>query len=157
MMMTLNEKTMKFAFHTVGIILLIQNIYFYNLKFGWTVLPLFVLYAIIIDIFKTEIRSYKKELISLLIFVNFSLSLIFLNQNNSTYFTIASIELLAVIAFCFQLVLKMFFLFRNEEPGFFINTRNSRLIEKKTRFMPAFLICLEFALVFAATRVLLGL
>ena len=157
MTMTLNERKMKFVCHGVGVILLIQNIYFYNLIFGWTVLPLFVLYAIIIDIFKTEVRSYKKELILLLLFTIFSLSLIFLDQDNRSYFILTSVELLAIIIFCFQLVLQTFFLFKKENPRLFINARNSKLLEKKTRFMPAFLICIEFALVFAATRVLLGL
>ncbi len=157
MMMALNERNMKFAFQGVGVILLIQNIYFYNLKFGWIVLPLFVLYAIITDIFKSEIRSYKSELISLLLFITYSLSLVFLDQSNSSYFMLTSLELLAVIIVCFFLVVRTFIHFKKENPRLFINERNSKLIEKKTRFMPVFLIGIELALVFAATRVLLGL
>lgn len=153
-MRSLNEQSMKLMFSGVGILLLIQLIYFYNSYFGWFHLPLFVFYMMIVDIYKKEHRKYKIEILTLFLFSILSLSLIFFDKTNRIHIFLINVDVLALLVMCSILIYKTFILFKTKDLNTFINNRNSRLIEKKTRFMPVFLACTELSLVFAATKIL---
>lgn len=153
-MKSLNEQHMKLIFSGVGILLLIQLIYFYDSYFGWFHLPLFIFYMMVIDIYKKEHRTYKVEILTLFLFSVLSMSLIFFDKTNNIHIFLINIDVLMLLILCSMLIYKTFILFKTKDLSTFINKRNSRLIEKKTRFMPVFFVCTELSLVFAATKIL---
>lgn len=153
-MISLNEQSIKLMYSGVGILLLIQLIYFYDSYFGWFHLPLFVIYMMVIDIYKKKFRNYKTEIITLLLFLILSVSLILHDKLNSIHIVVLNIIVLSLLVMSSLLIYKTFMLFKTKDLNVFINERNTRLIEKRTKFMPVFFVCTELSLVFAATKVL---
>ena len=156
-MISLNEQSMKLMYSGVGILLLFQLIYFYDSYFGWFHLPLFVFYMMVIDIYKNEFRKYKTEIVTLFLFLILSISLILFDKVNSTHITFINIIILSLLIMCSLLTYKTFILFKTKDLNVFINKRNTRLIEKKTKFMPVFFVCTELSLVFAATKIIFSI
>jgi len=154
MTISLNEQIMKFVYNVVGVILLFQLIYFYDSYLGWFHLPLFVLYMMTIDLYKKEYRKILHELLTLILFVTICFFAIFIEKNTNTYMTIININILILTVMCSVLIFNSFKMFRSVNLKTFVNERNSKIIEKKTKFMPVFFVFAELALIFSATKVL---
>lgn len=155
MTVVLNAGKMKLMFNGVGILLLVQLIYFFDASIGWIHMPLFVLYLITVDIYREEFRNYKVEMLTLACFSVLAL-LIMVNSNESTNLALlAKLCLLTVTGLCMQLVYKTFNNFKCRDKLSFINNNNTRLIEKKTNFMPVFCILIEVVLVSIVVQIFL--
>jgi hypothetical protein len=154
MTISINEQIMKIVYNAVGMFLLFQLIYFYESYLGWFHLPLFVLYMMTIDLYKKEYRNITHELLTLMFFVTICLSSIFIEKNTDIYTLVVNVNILILVFFCSVLICKSFRMFRTLNLRSFINDRNSRIVEKKTKFMPVFFVFAELALIFSATKVL---
>lgn len=152
--MELKERNMKLLYHVVGTVLLFQIIYFYNPYSGWFHLPLFILNLVIIDLYQIELRKLKTEIITLILFFSLSLASIYMSKLNVNLSVIIDLNIFALLIMCSIVSLKSLSMIRKKPLETFINERNMRIIEKKTRFMPAFFIVVELCLVFSATKIL---
>jgi|GEM_PF-4184095 len=144
----------KFFFHATAVVVLVQAIYFYNSLVGWIHLPLFVLFMMVVDVYKFERRDLKLEMLTLLSFSLLAVITIFMGKIGSVGLYIANMLLLVICLQCILLIYKTFSLFRSDEEFSFINDANKKIANKKI-FMTTFLIIVQVCLVCVAALVVL--
>jgi len=145
----------KFLFHTVAVVLMVQAIYFYNAVVGWIHLPLFVLFMMVVDVYKYEYRQIKLELITLFSFSLLAIMTILLNENSYLELCLINALLLVICFQCMLIVYQTMCLLKHDNRLNFINDANVTLVNKKNNFMPIFLMVIQACLIGVVIMVVL--